>query len=197
MSKLKTQLMYLPRPAAKYPGCYPMYFEKKLPEILETENYIHLFSGMATTGTRVDISGEVTPSAIADVHALPFADNSFDGGMADPPYTKEFAENLYNTKYPKWGEWTNELARVVKSGGRIGIMQNYIVPRISKCVLEEIIVILLRIKQYPKIVTIQRKRCDRSAIPAAIDAWEREPILLQRIIDAEDRIIHLEEELKK
>ena len=37
-------------------------------------------------------------------------------------------------------------------------MQNYIVPRLPECDMEEIIVVLLRIKQYPKIVTIQRKR---------------------------------------
>jgi hypothetical protein len=37
-------------------------------------------------------------------------------------------------------------------------MQNYIVPRLPDCAMEEIIVILLRIKQYPKIVTVQRKK---------------------------------------
>lgn len=153
---LKTDLMYLPRPAAKYPGCYPMHFEKRLSEILDTDNYIHLFSGMATSGTRIDINGETLPEVIADVHNLPFADNCFDGGMADPPYTKEFAENLYGTEYPRWGVWTKELARVVRPGGRVGVMQNYITPRISGCELEEIIVILLRIKQYPKVVTVQR-----------------------------------------
>jgi hypothetical protein len=48
--------------------------------------------------------------------------------------------------------------RIVRPGGRIAIMQNYIVPRLPDCVMEEIIVILLRIKQYPKIVTVQRKK---------------------------------------
>ena len=154
---LKTSIMYLPRPAAKYPGCYPLHFEKRLFEILETDDYIHLFAGMARTGLKVDINQSVSPNIVADVHLLPFPDNHFEGGMADPPYTQDFAERLYGTEYPKWTIWTKELVRVVKSGGRIAVMQNYIGPRLFGCDLEEIVVILLRIKQYPKIVTIQRK----------------------------------------
>ena len=155
---LKTSLLYLPRPATKYPGCYPLHFEKRLSEILETDNYLHLFAGMTTTGVRVDLNADVKPNTLADVHFLPFPDDCFDGAMADPPYTPEFAEVLYGCDYPHWSGWTKEMVRVVRAGGRIAIMQNYIVPRLKGCNLEEIIVILLRIKQYPKIVTIQRKR---------------------------------------
>ena len=153
---IKTSILYLPRPATKYPGCYPLHFEKRIKDILGTKNYIHLFSGMATTGIRVDINPSVNPNVIADVHALPFASNSFDGGMADPPYTKEFARDLYNCDYPRWSLWTNELVRVVKSDSRVAIMQNYIVPQLPGCKFEEVITILLRIKQYPKIVTVQQ-----------------------------------------
>ena len=158
MGKLKTSVIYLPRPATKYPGCYPLHFEGRLSEILETDNYVHFFAGTATTGFRIDVNEDVSPDLVCDVHSVPLADESFDGGMADPPYTPEFAENLYNTEYPRWGEWTKELVRLVKPGCRIGIMHNYIVPRLSGCDMEEIMVILLRIKQYPKIVTFQRKR---------------------------------------
>lgn len=154
---LKIDTIYLPRPASKYPGCYPLWFERKLPELLETENYIHLFAGMSTTGFRVDVNPDVNPDLLADVHHLPILDNTFDGAMADPPYTEEFAESLYGTEYPTWNQWTSEMARVVKPRGRIGVMHNYIVPRIKGCQYEEILVILTRIKQFPKIVTIQRK----------------------------------------
>lgn len=161
MGKLKITTMWLPRPAAKYHGCYPLHFEKKLPHILETENYVHFFAGMAKTGYRIDINPNVHPNLIANVEDLSgLPSNSFPGGMADPPYTEEFASKLYNTPYPKWSLWTKELVRLVKPGGRIGIMQNYIVPRLPDCDMEEIIVILLRIKQYPKIVTVQRKRLE-------------------------------------
>lgn len=154
---IKTSIMYLPRPAAKYHGCYPLHFERKLPKILETTNYVHFFAGMSKTGFRIDCNPAVEPDLVANVECLLLPDNSFDGGMADPPYTPEFAEKLYNTPYPIWSKWTKELVRVVKPGGRIGIMQNYIVPRLPGCQMEEIIVILLRIKQYAKIVTVQRK----------------------------------------
>lgn len=157
MGKIKTSILYLPRPAAKYSGCYPMHFEKHLPEILETTNYVHFFAGMSKTGYRIDCNPDVHPNLIANVENTNLPDCSFDAGMADPPYTPEFAKKLYNTEYPIWSKWTKELVRVVKVDGRIGIMQNYIVPRLPKCQMEEIIVILLRIKQYPKIVTIQRR----------------------------------------
>lgn len=157
MGKLKTSIMYLPRPACKYPGCFPLYFERRLPELMETDNYIQVFSGMAETGLKIDIKQDVNPDLVADAHALPIKDDSFDGAMADPPYTPEFAKNLYDTKYPRWGKWTRELVRIVRPGGRIGIMQNYIVPRLAGCMMEEIIVVLLRIKQFPKIITMQRK----------------------------------------
>jgi len=158
MGKLKTSVLYLPRPAKKYPGCYPLWFERKLPDILETNNYLHLFGGMADTGIKIDISPDVNPHVVADVHSLPFPTNHFPGAMADPPYSKEFAKNLYNTEYPEWSVWTREMVRCTTPGGRIGIMHNYIVPRLIDCDMEEIIVILTRIKQYPKIVTIQRKK---------------------------------------
>ena len=158
LGKLKTSILYLPRPATKYPGCYPLHFERRLPEILETNNYVHFFSGKATSGYRIDINSKTEPNLVADIHNTPFEDNYFNGGMADPPYTKEFAETLYGTEYPVWSIWTKELVRIVCPGGRIGIMHNYIVPRLKGCDMEEIIVILTRIKQYPKIVTVQRKR---------------------------------------
>jgi len=154
---MKTSVIYLPRPASKYPGCYPLHFEKRISEILRTNNYIHLFSGMTNTGIRIDLNKNVLPNTIADVHDLPFANESFDGAMADPPYTREFARDLYDCDYPRWNKWTKEMVRVVRKGGRIAIMQNYIVPRLPGCKYEEIITILLRIKQYPKIVTIQSK----------------------------------------
>lgn len=160
MGKLKVSTLYLPRPAAKYSGCYPLHFERRLPSILETDSYVHFFAGMSKTGFRIDVNPDVHPDLVANVECLGISDNSFDGGMADPPYTPEFAKSLYNTSYPIWSKWTKELVRVVKPGGRIGIMQNYIVPRLPGCDMEEIIIILLRIKQYPKIVTVQRKRAD-------------------------------------
>lgn len=156
--KIPIEVLYLPRPASDYKGCYPMWFEKHLPRLLETSNYIHFFGGKSKTGYRIDRLPELNPDLVADVQNLKqIPDNHFEGGMADPPYTEEFAKNLYNCDYPKWSKWTHELVRVVKPNGLIGIMNNYPVPRLKGCQWEKIVIILLRIKQYPKIVTIQRK----------------------------------------
>jgi len=155
---IKTSVRWLPRPQSKYPGCYPIGFENMLPDILKTENYVHLFAGECKTGYRVDINPNVKPDLIADVHDLSMLkEESFDGAMADPPYTSYFAKVKYNGPYPKFNIWTKEIVRIVKSGGRIGIMNNYICPNLKGCKYEEIIVLLTRIKQYPKIVTIYLK----------------------------------------
>jgi hypothetical protein len=155
--KIRTSILYLPRPASKYRGCYPLHFEKRIRDILGTNHYIHLFSGSVTTGYRVDINPDTHPDLVANCEDLPLESDQFGGAFADPPYTEEFARDLYGTAYPKYSAWTREMVRVVRPGGRIGIMQNYIVPRPQGCVFEEIIVILLRIKQYPKVVTVFRK----------------------------------------
>jgi hypothetical protein len=155
---IKRDIVWLPRPSAKYPGCYPLGFEQMIPELLQTKNYAHLFCGMARTGYRIDISSTVFPDLIADVENLStIADNQFDGAIADPPYNEKFAKELYNVNLPRWSKWTEEMCRIVKPGGYLAVMQNYVVPRIKDCQYDRILVILTRIKQYPKIVTVQRK----------------------------------------
>ena len=156
--KTELEMLYLPRPATKYRGCYPLHFEKHLPRLLKTDNYIHVFAGESTSGLRVDLKREVKPDVVASAEYLPFKDEIFDGGMADPPYDERFAKELYNTPYPQWSKWTKELQRVVKKGGTIGIMQNYPVPRMSKCKWKKLVIIILRIKQFCKVVTLQEKQ---------------------------------------
>ena len=158
MAKIQTEILYLPRPASDYPGCYPLHFEKHIKHFLGTENYAHFFAGKAKTGFRIDIKPELNPDLVADVQNLyMLKDGQFEAGFADPPYTKEFADKLYGVSYPNYNKWVKELVRVVKSGGMIGIMHNYIVPRPPSCEFEKVVVILTRIKQYPKIVTIFKK----------------------------------------
>jgi len=113
---------------------------------------------MAKTGYRIDINPNVKPDLIADVQNLKqLKSNSYEAGMADPPYNEIFAKKLYNCEYPQWSKWTKELVRLVKPNGLIGIMQNYICPLITNCQYEKIFFIPTRIKQFPKIVTIYRK----------------------------------------
>ena len=150
--------VWLPRPANKRAGCYPLGFEKYIPNLLRTKHFVHFFSGFSNKGVCIDIDPECDPDIIGNVESIPqLKDNTFYGGMADPPYNEEFARKLYNQKYPKWTKWTKELVRLVKVGGYVAIMQNYIVPKLHNCEYVEIFPIMTRIKQFPKIVTVQRR----------------------------------------
>ncbi len=156
--RLEREIMYLPRPSSKYKGSYPKYFEKHIKRLLETENYIHLFSGSAQTGLRVDINFNSKPDVVADCHNLPFKDNSFNGGFADPPYNAKFSDKLYDTQQVHFYKWTKELSRVVKPSCKIGIMHVVVLPKIFNCKYIKIVAILLRIWQITKIVIIYQKK---------------------------------------
>lgn len=147
-------LATLPRPAHKYEGAYPLGFEARIPKMIQTKNFIHLFSGLSKTGHRVDIKPEVNPNTVADAEHLPFPDNHFDGGMADPIYEKKFADNLYHQKLPQWSKWTRELVRVVKKYHLIGIMHNYEVNRLVGCQYDNAYYFPNRPKHFPRVVTV-------------------------------------------
>jgi len=155
---IEVETIWLPRPSSDYSGCYPLGFETIIKDLLGTENYAHLFAGKSKTGFRIDIKKELRPDLVADIENLSvIEDKKFDGVMADPPYTKEFANKLYDLPLPRWSKWTKEAVRICKIGGKIAIMHNYVVPRLPNCEYSKILVIITRIKQYPKIVTIQRR----------------------------------------
>jgi SAM-dependent methyltransferase len=91
---------------------------------------LHLCSGALPPGTgrmRVDIRRGVNPDVVADARRLPFASDSFDGVMLDPPFSIEYARDLYGTEYPRPSHLLAEACRVVKPCGRIGFL-HFLVP---------------------------------------------------------------------
>ena len=42
--------------------------------------------------------------------------------LLDPPYTEEYARNLYRSEFPRPSQLLREAARVVTPGGRIGLL---------------------------------------------------------------------------
>lgn len=70
----------------------------------------------------VDLRSEARPRIVASGTALPFRDASFRAVMLDPPYSDEYARNLYKTENPRPSWLLNEAARVVVPGGRVGIL---------------------------------------------------------------------------
>ena len=73
----------------------------------------------------------VAPVAVAGVAApgaggaaAEEAQDSFDVILADPPYSPEYAKNLYGTDadYPKPGQISREACRLLKPGGLFGLL---------------------------------------------------------------------------
>jgi hypothetical protein len=107
-------------------GGYPKGFLAKAFETLgaDPDKVLHLCSGSVRGGYTVDIRPEMKPDIIADCRNTPFPDESWEWIMCDPPYSEEYAKNLYGTEkdYPKPGQILKEACRLLKVGGRVGIL---------------------------------------------------------------------------
>lgn len=56
----------------------------------EGQSVLHLFGGRAAFGTRLDIDAATQPHVIGDAWVPPFAKDSFDVVIMDPPYIEGF-----------------------------------------------------------------------------------------------------------
>jgi tRNA G10 N-methylase Trm11 len=76
------------------------------------------------SGIRVDVRPEMNPTYVADCRNVPLPDASVDWIMSDPPYSEEYARNLYGTEkhYPLPGQILKEACRLLKPGGRVGLL---------------------------------------------------------------------------
>lgn len=100
---------------------------------VDPDKVLHLCSGSLKTGVRVDIRPEKNPDIVADCRNVPLPDESFDWILADPPYSEDYATNLYGTgdSYPKPGEIVSEACRLLKPNGLLGLL-HFQVPVIRK-----------------------------------------------------------------
>jgi len=148
-------------------GGYPKRFLKRAFEIMgisDPEEVLHVCSGSMRSGICVDIRITQCPTVVADGLNLPFKDESFNFIMIDPPYTPEYAANLYGTQYPKPGKLLKEAARVLRPGGKVGLL-HFMVP----------------MNRYPlKIITI-------IGITCGLGQQIRAFTILQKLVDAHFR----------
>lgn len=128
----------LPRPKPDhYKGGMPLYCEDWLLElakdIIDADavhlDILNLFCGMNKYGFRVDLSEEVKPDLLCDAHEVSqYIDKQFDIILADPPYSKEEAKELYGTPPLKYKVWTNECDKLLRDGGLLIIYHKYLMP---------------------------------------------------------------------
>jgi hypothetical protein len=157
---IDTTTWVLPRPSkSKYPGSFPLHFEKKLWRVLgEPEKVLHPFGGMSEVGDRIDIKPEVNPTWVGDAHDLNWIeDNTYDLVILDPPYDDEQARKLYGTKPLKYKKYINEAVRVCKSGGHVAIYHWVMTPRPEETKLIKRIVVLTRVWHRPRVCMIYQK----------------------------------------
>lgn len=109
----------------RYPGGFLSHVLKlRLLGDVTRDSILHVCSGTLSDSEKwtVDIRAEARPKVRASGTALPFCDSSFPAVMMDPPYSDEYARNLYRVENPRPSWLLKEAARVVVPGGRIGIL---------------------------------------------------------------------------
>ncbi len=117
-------------PSLVFGQYHPSLIPKLLPWLqCERHEILHVCSGSLKPGEgiRVDIRESAKPDILADGRKLPLPDGSVAAVMEDPPYTAEYARDLYGVDYPRPSHLLAEAARVVRPGGRI-VFVHYIVP---------------------------------------------------------------------
>ena len=169
------ELWYLPRPRRKdkYPGGFPLHFEKKLFEMYKFPNneILQPFGGKAEYGIRCDVKsdlkygakgesyiiGKEQPDIVCDAHNLPFPDNSFSFVLLDPPYSNEESKRLYGTGKLHPNQFIREAVRVCKFGGYIAIYGTRLAARPKGTTYNKIICILTRVNHQARICIIFKK----------------------------------------
>jgi hypothetical protein len=91
---------------------------------VKRDQILHVCSGTLSASERwtVDLRAEARPMVRASGTALPFLNSSFPAIMIDPPYSDQYARVLYGVENPRPSWLLREAARVVRPGGRIGLL---------------------------------------------------------------------------
>lgn len=102
-------------------GAYPVGFVTWAIRVLGVppREVLHVCSGALSSsevagGIRLDLRAAACPDVRADGRRLPFRDGAFAGVLIDPPYSVEYAADLYGTDYPRPSHLLREASRVTR-----------------------------------------------------------------------------------
>ena len=152
------ELWHLPRPnGTKYPGSFPLHFEKRLFQIYRPSSILQPFGGACEYGLRLDVNPSTKPMIVADAHYLPFRDDSFDFVLCDPPYSVDLSGRLYKTGEIKEKQYIKEAVRVTKLGGYLALYHWVMPPRPKNMRYDRLIVIITRIRHHARFCAIFQK----------------------------------------
>lgn len=115
------------KPAKMYGQYPPSFLPRVLALVPEAKRIIHCPSGSVTgPGVTVDMVRDHVrvPQIVADAAHLPFADNSFDFYISDPPYSDKDAKQYGTGHYPI-RKAMEEARRVVENRGLVGLLHKY------------------------------------------------------------------------
>lgn len=158
---ISTVAWTLPRPPkSKYKGGFPLFFEQNLVQLLGyPDRILHPFGGRAEIGERCDLDPLVEPDHVCDAHDLPFADESYDLVVLDPPYSDGEAAELYGTTVKlRPTVYTAEAVRVLREGGWLVVYGDREPRRPPRCNHTMRIVVVLRPSHRPRIAMVFQKR---------------------------------------
>ena len=143
-------------------GQYPKGFLDLLARVLGVPraSILHICSGSLPPGEgiRVDVRAAAVPDVLADGRKLPFADETFDAVAIDPPYSTEYARDLYGVEYPRPSHLLAEASRVVRGGGRVSML-HFLVPASPDCLeFDRVFGVTTGVGYRIRALTVWRKR---------------------------------------
>lgn len=105
---------------------------------VDPHQVLHLCGGSVRSGVTVDIRPEMKPTILADCRAVPLPDQSQRWVLADPPYSVEYATNLYGTgdDYPKPAQIMAEAAKLLMPGGMFALLHFQVPKPPRRCPLD-------------------------------------------------------------
>lgn len=153
--------IYLCGPASKdqegnkFDGAYPLGFLNRVKKGFasywptDVNKILHVCAGTISKseGKTLDIDPKYNPDYLCNAETFRYgnletgetqiSDNTFEWELADPPYNKDASEKYYNKPLLIKSKMIKQMARTVKVGGFIGILDQIMPqgpPRNIKCV---------------------------------------------------------------